>query len=271
MHYENINKKNRWQNNKRAGKFYEETNKKYIDKKASFQWLQNGELKYDEERLLLAAQDQGLMTNGFKKMAGLSENDRCRFCHNAVESSNHIMSGCQTLLADGHYTRRHNKVCSYIHWTICNAKNIPTKEVWNHSPKPVTATETTTIFYDKIIQTGRHIENSAIKPDIVVWDHTNQSALIIDVCVPNDYGLNRAERDKITKYQDLKHALKDDWKLKEIEVIPVIIGATGVMKDSLQHYLKSIPGQPKVHQIQTAAIRGTVSILKRTLGTQFKH
>ena len=58
MHYENINKKNRWQNNKRAGKFYEETQKKYIDKKASFQWLQNGELKYDEERLLLAAQDQ---------------------------------------------------------------------------------------------------------------------------------------------------------------------------------------------------------------------
>ena len=126
-------------------------------------------------------------------------------------------------------------MCSYIHWTICNAKNIPTKEVWNHSPKPVTATETTTIFYDKIIQTGRHIENSAIKPDIVVWDHTNQSALIIDVCVPNDYGLNRAERDKITKYQDLKHALKDDWKLKEIEVIPVIIGATGKIKIFLQH------------------------------------
>ena len=94
MHFENINKKKRWQNNKRAGKFYEETQKNYIDQKASFQWLQNGELKYDEERLLLAAQDQGLMTNGFKKMAGLSENDRCRFCHNAVESSSHLMSGC---------------------------------------------------------------------------------------------------------------------------------------------------------------------------------
>ena len=49
MHFERINKKKRWQDNKRAGKFYEETQKNYIDQKGSFQWLQNGELKYDEE------------------------------------------------------------------------------------------------------------------------------------------------------------------------------------------------------------------------------
>ena len=177
MHFEKINKKKRWQENKRAGRFYEETTKNYIDQKGSFSWLQNGELKFDEERLLLAAQDQGLMTNGFKKMSGLSDNDRCRFCHTATETSNHLISGCQTLLADGHYTRRHNKVCSYLHWTICNAINIPTQEVWNHKPEPVTASKSTTVFYDKIIETGRYIENKAIKPDIVVWDHSNKSAL----------------------------------------------------------------------------------------------
>ena len=26
--------------------------------------------------------------NGFKKMAGMSSDDRCRFCHDAVESTN---------------------------------------------------------------------------------------------------------------------------------------------------------------------------------------
>ena len=85
MHFEKINKKKRWQENKRAGRFYEETTKNYIDQKGSFSWLQNGELKFDEERLLLAAQDQGLMTNGFKKMSGQLDNDRCRFCHTATE------------------------------------------------------------------------------------------------------------------------------------------------------------------------------------------
>ena len=264
LHHERDSKRKRWKENKRAGLFYEETQKSYIDQKGSFQWIQNGELKYDEERLLLAAQDQGLTTNGFLKMCGLRQDDKCRFCHNATESTNHLVSGCQTLLADGHYTRRHNKVCTYIHWSICQDKHIPTQEVWLHEPQPVTATEDVTIYYDKIIPTGRFIQNSAIKPDIVVWDRK-----IIDISVPNDFGINRAERDKVTKYQDLKNALRDEWDLQEISVIPVIVGATGLMKDNLQSYLDTIPGKPNKYQVQVAAIRGTVSLLKRTLGTSF--
>ena len=95
--------------------------------------------------------------------------------------------------------------------------------------------------------------------------------MIIDVSVPNDFGINRAEREKVTKYQDLKVALKEEWNLNQIDVIPVIIGATGLMKDSLERYLSSIPGNPNKYEVQTAAIRGTVSILKRTLGSDFKH
>ena len=227
-------------------------------------------MKFDEERLLFAAQDQGLTTNGFLKMCGLRQDDKCRFCHTSTETTSHLVSGCQTLLADGHYTRRHNKVCTYLHWAICKDKDIPTQDVWLHTPQPVTATEDVTIFYDKVIPVGRFIENGAIKPDIVFWDRKARSALIIDVSVPNDFGINRAEREKVTKYQDLKNALKDEWELKEIAVIPVIVGATGIMKDNLQSYLDNIPGKPDKYQVQVAAIRGTVSLLKRALGTNFK-
>ena len=138
-----------------------------------------------------------------------------------------------------------------------------------HTTQPVNATDDITIYY-KVIPTGRYIENGAIKPDIVVWDRKSRSAIIIDVSVPNDFGINRAERDKVTKYQDLKHALKDEWDLQDIAVIPVIVGATGMMKDNLQSYLDSIPGKPSKYQVQVAAIRGTVSLLKRALGTNFK-
>ena len=210
------------------------------------------------------------MTNRFKKMCGISENDKCRFCHIATESTSHLLSGCQTLLADGHYTRRHDKVCTYLHWTICKDKEIPIQEIWAHEPQPVTATETVTIFYDKEIPAGRYIENKAIKPDIVVWDRQARTALIIDVSVPNDFGINRAEREKVTKYQDLKNALREAWDLVDIQVIPVIVGATGIMKDNLQDYLDTIPGKPNKYQVQVAAIRGTVSLLKRALGMTFK-
>ena len=161
-------KKERSKNNKRAGIFYQETQKNYIDQKGSFLWLQNGTLAYNEERLVLAAQDMGIMTNGLRKVCGLTNDDKCRFCHTEVESPSHLMSGCQTLLADGHYTKRHNKVCKYLHWSILRDKNIPTKDIWLHEPEPVTAKDDITVFYDKIIPTGRFIENGALRPDIVV-------------------------------------------------------------------------------------------------------
>ena len=161
-------KRERWKNNKRAGLFFQETQKNYIDQKGSFLWLQNGILNFNEERLMMAAQDQGLMTNGLKKVCGLTADDKCRFCHTETESPNHLMSGCKILLADGHYTKRHNRICRYLHWKILNDRGIPTEKVWHHEPEPVTANDDVTVFYDKIIPSGRFIESGAVKPDLVV-------------------------------------------------------------------------------------------------------
>ena len=69
---------------------------------ASLSWLKKGKLGFDGERIIIGVQDQGLLTNGFKKMAGLSTNDQCRFCHAAVESATHLVSACEVMLGDGH-------------------------------------------------------------------------------------------------------------------------------------------------------------------------
>ena len=257
----------RWKDHRWAGRFQEELEKSYIDKEESLRWIRNGDLGYDGERLIIGAQDQGLLTNGFKKMAGISGNDQCRFCHAAVDSVSHLISACQTLLADGHYTARHNKICKYLHWKTCKEYKIEVKDkVWQHEPDPVTSNGTVTIFYDKEIPTGRYIEGGAIKPDIVIWDRERKTAKIIEVTVPNDFGLNRAERHKITKYQDLKNDLKSTWALKEMEIILVVVGTTGVIKKNLKQYLQTIPSCPSIHEVQIAAIKGTVTILKRILG-----
>ena len=114
-------------------------------------------------------------------------------------------------MADGHYTKRHNKVCKYLHWTILKENSIPTKEVWLHEPEPVTANEDVTIYYDKIIPTGRFIGSGVVKPDIVVRKKEN-SALIIDVPVPNCFGTNRAKTEQSTN------------SVEAISVITVAIG-----------------------------------------------
>ena len=262
---ERIQRKERWQKHKRAGKFPDELEKPYIDKQASLSWLKKGKLGFDGERIVIGVQDQGLLTNGFKKMAGLSTNDQCRFCHAAVESATHLVSACEVMLGDGHYTKRHNKICSYLHWKVCQAYNIETKPVWEHEPEPVTANDAVTIFYDKPMLPGRYCEGGAIKPDLVVWDREKRTAKIIEVTVPNDFGLNRAERQKLLKYQDLKNALRETWDLDDACIIPVVVGATGLIKTNLKTYLDSIPGSPSMDEVQLAALKGTISIIKRAL------
>ena len=261
-------RKDRWKEDKRAGKFPAELEQPYIDKEASLSWLKKGKLTFDGERLLTGAQDQALLTKGFMKMAKLSDSDKCRFCHTEVESSSHLMSACQTLMGDGHYTKRHNAVCRYIHWKICNAIGMETKPVWDHEPERSTAHEDFVIYYDKPIPLGRFVEGGAIKPDIVLWDRKSKAAQIIEVSVPNDYGLNRAEREKTNKYQDLKNDLRTTWGLKEIELIPVIVGATGLVKKNLKSNLQAIKGSPSIEEVQLAAIKGTITILKRALSHQ---
>jgi len=54
-----------------------------------------------------------------------------------------------------------------------------------------------------------------------------------------------------------------------MKVIPVIVGATGLMKYNLKTCLDSIPGNSKKYQCQVAAIRGTVNLLKRCVEGAF--
>ena len=207
------------------------------------------------------------MTNAFKKMAGISNDNRGRFCHTEVESVSHLTSGCRVLMGDGYYTDRYNGVCKYLHWTICRKLNIQCgSKWWEHQPARTTGNESYTIHYDYVIPTATYLENSAVKPDIVIWNKAEKVATLVEVSVPNDGGLNRAEREKKTKYQGLMYDMKRNWNLREISIIPVIIGATGLMKKNFKNNLASIPGNPSAREIQTIALKGTARVLKRALG-----
>jgi hypothetical protein len=48
-------------------------------------------------------------------------------------------------------------------------------------------------------------------------------------------------------------------------VIPVIIGATGIVSKSLQKYLETIPGQHTKDSLQKTAILGTSHIIRKVL------
>ena len=66
-------------------------------------------------------------------------------------------------------------------------------------------------------------------------------------------GLNATEIRKRTKYQDLKNEIKRIWKLKKAEIVPVIVGALGMMKKTIHEYLKIIPGNITTNELQATS------------------
>ena len=88
------------------------------------------------------------------------------------------------------------------------------------------------------------------------------TALLIEISVPSDFGLNNAEIKKMTKYQDLKDEIKRSWKLNSVKITP------GIIKKNLTKILKTISGNITTNELQLEAVRGSVTILKRALGTK---
>ena len=86
--------------------------------------------------------------------------------------------------------------------------------------------------------------------------------MIIDVAIPSDYNIQKKATEKMSKYVDLQIECQRMWK-KNVEVVPVIIGATGVVERNQKYHLQRIPGHHNIYNLQRSAILGTAHILRR--------
>ena len=62
----------------------------------------------------------------------------------------------------------------------------------------------------------------------------------------------------------MKIELEQLWKVK-IMVIPVVVGALGVIADRLPGWLAQIPGTISEVELQKSALLGTAQVLQRVL------
>ena len=65
-------------------------------------------------------------------------------------------------------------------------------------------------------------------------------------------------------YLDLQIECQRMWN-KKVEVIPVIIGAAGIVDKNIQSSIKKIPGKHNIYNLQGSAILGTAHILRNVL------
>ena len=121
--------------------------------------------------------------------------------------------------------REHNLKENYTPW-------------YQHQPRPVEENETTKILWNFAIQTDHQINHN--RPDIVLIDKTTKDALLIDVAIPSDYNISRKRLEKLRNYTDLAVELKTIWNLNQVKIVPIIIGATGVIHKNLEGVLSSL-------------------------------
>ena len=72
------------------------------------------------------------------------------------------------------------------------------------------------------------------------------------------------EAKKKLKYKGLGREIQRMWNLK-CTIMPVIIGATGIVTRSLRKNLEAVPGRHSIDSLQKTVILGTAHIIRKVL------
>ena len=157
-----------------------------------------------------------------------SETHLCRLCGKKDESVQHITSGCEKL-TQKEYKRRHGNVAKKVHWDICKKNKLEHIEKWQkHASEGAVVNEKIKVLWNINIQCDNLIE--ARQPDLIVIGKKEQKEIIIDTAVPADIRVEEKEK-KVEKYQDFKKEIRRLWKLRNLETVPVVIGALGSISE----------------------------------------
>ena len=136
---------------------------------------------------------------------------------------------------------------------------------YNHKPEDVMENDRVKILWDFNIQTDHVIQHR--RPDIVIVYKNERRCHIVDVAVPGDKRVELKEQEKIEKYGDLRREIKKIWKLKYVGVIPIIVGALGIVSNNLKDWLEKMNLKVDLEILQKAALLGTDKLLRNVLET----
>jgi len=195
----------------------------------------------------VAAQDQAISTNYFKNKILKDEiESKCRLCKQH-ETIDHLTSGCP-ILAKNEYLMRHDKVCIHLHYSICKALGIETTDKWHtHMSKPVCEEGDVTMLWNQAVHTDREV--TASRPDIIIKNNKEKTCTLIDVTIPADRNVVQKEAEKKLKYKSLCIEIERMWNLK-YTIVPVIIGATGIVTRSLRKNFETVTGKQSIDSLQ---------------------
>jgi hypothetical protein len=131
-----------------------------------------------------------------------------------------------------------------------------------HMPKPACEQGGVTVLWNQAVHTDREV--TAYRPDIIIKNKKEKTCTLIDVAIPADRNVVQKEAEKKLKHNSLGIEIQRMWNLK-CTIIPVVIGATGIVTKSIRKNLEAIPGKHSIDSIQKTAILGTSHVIRKVL------
>ena len=176
----------------------------------------------------------------------------------------HIISECKKLAQVEYKAIRHDNVAKVIHWKLCEKWGFQRGDKWyTHHPEKVLESEQCKILWDFPIQTDKVLKHN--RPDITIVDKQRKKCLLIDPSCPFDTRIEGKEEEKCANYNELKYEIARIWKLKEVDVVPVVIGALGTVTKKFKKWIDQLELKLTVEELQKPCLLGTARILRKVL------
>ncbi|CAH2106948.1 unnamed protein product [Euphydryas editha] len=262
-----------WRNKQLHGQFPKKAlDQSNIDKELSFKWIKKQQISPSIESSIFAIQDQAVMTRQHQRDILKEPVDgKCRLCASKDETTQHIISGCEKL-AGTYYVKRHNNLVQYVYWCLARQHKMEVSNLWwkeTLTQPQVKENNSAKIMWEIPVQTDVTITHN--RPDLIYTNKENNKTYLIDVTVPSDYNIGAKEIEKLSKYHLLKTEISRLWNT-QTSVIPIIIGATGIVAKSIKKYLEQLDSNIDISILQKQAAIHTSIILSKVLGdTVFVH
>ncbi|KAJ8352978.1 hypothetical protein AAFF_G00124830, partial [Aldrovandia affinis] len=168
----------------------------------------------------------------------LGTEQSCDLCGTINASLQHILSGCKTALTQGRLTWRHDQVLRKLAEVLEKCRQeansqrpsgsqqrihfLRQGEPAQHSSKrPPSNLLTSGAEWKMKVDLGRQLQfpqeicSTTLRPDVVLWSAAAKSALLIELTVPWEEGLEAAYERKMAKYADLVAECRESgWSVR---------------------------------------------------------
>ena len=247
------------------GQFYSLLNDSSIEKYKSVCWLKS-HLHSELESTILAIQDQVVVTRVIeaKIMKKHLPSLMCRLCGESEETIVHLMAACSSLAAT-EYLYQHNLVAGAIRWHLMKVYGLTVGSgSWlTHKPPPLIETTLVKILWDFSLHSMHNHPSN--RPDIVLFDYSVKKIYFTEVSCLADAYVPSKEIEKLCKYKPLAHDFRLMYNMS-VELIPVVLGCTGIASKYCHTYLCRIPAFTNrlFTTLKKAVILGSVHVLRAT-------